>query len=333
MNPAEPHDRDAFAPSAPLENLRRRADLLRRLRKFFEERGFWEVETPLLSADTVVDRHLDPLPVTLFDDAREPQIGRTQWLQTSPEFGMKRLLAAGADAIFQVTRAFRGGERGRLHNPEFTIVEWYRLGDDLRRGMDLLSDLAESLLSCGRAKRITYRQAFWDHVQLDSHTATIDELIAAATRHGQHPPESFDRKDRDAWLDWLLTERVEPKLGLNRPTILHDYPPSQAALAKIRDDEPPVAERFELYFRGVELANGYRELCDPAVLIQRNRIANRQRAADGRYLLPDDSRLLAAMRHGLPESTGCALGFDRLVMLALGATDIAQVMAFPSEIA
>jgi lysyl-tRNA synthetase class 2 len=307
-----------FLPSASLDMLRRRPELLKQVRRFFDERDFLEVETPLLSRDTVVDRHLDPLPVTLFSDPRRPDIGPRLWLQTSPEFAMKRLLAAFAGnesadpaplAIYQITKAFRGGEAGRLHNPEFTIIEWYRLGDDYEAGMQLLSDLAEALLGRGAAERLTYREAFQRH-------AGVDPLS-----------DSFDDLKRDL----ILTEQVEPHLGRERPVILHDYPASQSALARVRPGNPPVAERFELYVRGIELANGYHELLDPAVLRERNRINNELRSADGKYKLPEESKLLAAMDHGLPACCGCALGFDRLVMVAMGAKSIQEVMAFPID--
>lgn len=320
-----------FLPTAPLANLKLRARLLRRVREFFEGRGFLEVETPVLSADTVVDRHVDPLPVTLFDDPREPAVGRTLWLQTSPEFGMKRLLAAGATAIYQIAHVFRGGERGAWHNPEFTMVEWYRAGDGMHEGIQLLADLTDQLLGMGAAERLSYRQAFLTHAGIDPLTATGQDLAQVARRRGLASPPSLDVADRDAWLDLLLVECVQPHLGQGRPTIVYDYPASQAALARVRDEDPPVAERFELFVRGVELANGYHELLDSDLLRLRNSRSNQLRRIDGKYTLPEDSRLLAAMQYGLPPCAGVALGFDRLVMLAAGATDIAQVLAFPAE--
>lgn len=305
--------------------------MLQRLRAFFHNRGFLEVETPLLSADTVIDRHLDPLPVTLFDAPSDPAVGRTMWLQTSPEFAMKRLLAAGATAIYQITRSFRGGERGTLHNPEFTIVEWYRVGDAMDEGMLLLAQLSEEMLGAGSTERLTYRDAFLAHVGVDPHTATCEQLADSARKHKLQAPAGLASDDRDAWLDLLLVELVEPHLGKRAPTILYDYPASQAALAHVRGDDPPVAERFELYVRGIELANGYHELLDSEEFRQRNRMANRQRADEGKSTLPEESRLLSAMQHGLPACTGVALGFDRLVMLATGVPDISKAMAFSVE--
>ncbi len=331
FRPVDPPTTDPdFRPTAPWENLRLRAELLAKTRAFFAGRGFLEVETPLLSADVVVDRHLDPLAVTLPDDPRRPEAGRRLWLQTSPEFAMKRLLAAGAMDIYQITRAFRAGEIGRLHNPEFTIVEWYRAGEAMHEGIELLSELADALLALGAAERISYREAFERHAGIDPHRATPAELAALATARGLAPSEGLARGDRDEWLNLLLAELVEPHLGVSRPAILYDYPASQAALAETAGD-PPVAKRFELYVRGVELANGYQELLDGEILRRRNHAANAARAAEGKPPLPEESRLLAAMEHGLPACTGVALGFDRLVMLAAGASSLAEVLAFPIE--
>ncbi len=320
-----------FAPTASWDRLRLRAHLLRHLRGFFDRLGFLEVETPLLSHDTVVDRHLDPLPVQVFDDPRRTDLNRTMWLQTSPEFGMKRLLAAGAEAIYQVTRAFRAGERGPLHNLEFTIVEWYRRGDSMRDGIQLLSDLADELLGRGPADTLTYRAAFQQHVGMDPLTADVAALDQTARDGGIALPQRLAADDRDTRLDLLLAELVQPHLGIGRPVILCDYPASQAALARVRDEDPPVAERFELYVDGVELANGYHELTAPDALRQRSRQANRQRRADGKYVLPADGRLLSAMEHGLPDCAGTALGFDRLVMVAAGTRNLADVLPFPAD--
>jgi len=321
----------SFRPTATWEILRLRAALLQRVRAFFAERGFLEVETPVLSADVVVDRHLDPLSAVLPDDPRRPEVGRRLWLQTSPEFHMKRLLAAGAGPIYQVARVFRAGERGPRHNPEFTLVEWYEPGVGYDGGMITLADLALALLNRGPAERVSYADAFSRQIGVDPHTAASGQLVDAARRLQIDAPDSLPPDDRDGWLELLLGQYVEPHLGTGRPTILFDYPASQAALAQVRPGPPPVAERFELYVDGIELANGYHELLDPAVLRERNRTTNRQRAADGKPALPEESRLLDAMDAGLPAATGTALGFDRMVMLVAGARTIDEVLAFPID--
>ena len=310
---------------------------MRRLRSFFDERGFLEVCTPLLSADTVVDRHLDPLCVTLFHDPRRPHEGRRLYLQTSPEFHMKRLLASGGQAIYQVTQAFRGAESGVLHNPEFTIAEWYRCGDTMSEGIQLLDDLCDALLERGSAQRISYGHAFCEHLGIDPHRCETSQLAAMAQSIGlvrsPHGTTGDQREDRDTLLNLLLAERVQPHLGKVRPTILYHYPASQAALAHTRDETPPVAERFELFVDGVELANGSHELLDPKQLQLRNAMTNRQRQLEGKPSLPENSRLLQAMQHGLPPCTGVALGFDRLVMLCAGDKQLEKVLAFPIELA
>ncbi|MDP6469318.1 MAG: EF-P lysine aminoacylase EpmA [Pirellulaceae bacterium] len=319
-----------FAPTASWERLRRRAALLHRLRTFFNERGFLEVETPILSADTVVDRHLDPMQL-LSPTCNDAASVKPMWLQTSPEFGMKRMLASGAEAIYQVTRAFRHDEQGSLHNPEFTIAEWYRVGDGLQAGMDLLAELAGTLLATSGVNKVTYGEAFQRYAGVDPHRADLSALYEAAASHGIAIPAGYENADRDHWLDLLLVSCVEQHLGRDAPTIVYDYPASQAMLAGVRDGDPPVAERFELYVDGVELANGYHELLDAAELRRRNARANEQRRADGKPLLPESIRLLAAMDHGLPACCGVALGFDRLVMAATGARDIREVIAFPFD--
>ncbi len=337
MSDASPHD---FRPTAPWKNLRLRVNLLRQLRTFFDDHRFLEVETPLLSADTVVDRHLEPFSVEV--GKQQDGSPRSFWLQTSPEFGMKRLLAAGVTtggprSIYQVTRAFRQDEVGPLHNPEFTMVEWYQAVDHsdnqsetaLHEGMALTGRLCEALLQRGEAEQVSYATAFEQLVGLNPHTAEIKALVSAVYEHGVVPPEGLSQEDRDAWLDLLLVQCVQPHLGIERPTLLYHYPASQAALARVRTGDPPVAERFELYVDGIELANGYHELLDPKELLRRNERVNAQRAADGNPALPEESRLIAAMESGLPPSVGVALGFDRLVMLAAGAECLDDVMAFP----
>ncbi|HYO23837.1 MAG TPA: EF-P lysine aminoacylase EpmA [Lacipirellulaceae bacterium] len=304
------------------QRLRQRAEMLARLRAFFAERGVLEVETPLLDAEVIPELHIEPFPVR-----------QMLWLQASPELHMKRLLAEGLPAIYQVTRSFRQGERGALHNPEFTIVEWYRAGDGLTEGMQLLDELCQVVGGTAPARRTTYAEAFTRHAGVDAHRASCKDLAAAAARLGIDVPRALRADDRDEWLNLLLALHVEPRLGAAGPEILLDYPASQAALATtLLREGVEVAERFELYWRGIELANGYHELTDAAALRARLETVNAARASEGRQKLPLPERLLSAMASpGLPPCAGCALGLDRLTMLACGAESIAEVMAFPAD--
>lgn len=325
-----------WKPTASASALRARAKLLSLVRRFFDARGFVEVETPLLSRDVVVDRHLDPFFITLYADATAPEIGPTYFTQTSPEFAMKRILAAGdLPAIYQICKAFRASERGGLHNPEFTMLEWYRIGDDYVQGMDLLAEITTQILAgWNRAvsvKRITYGEIFQSVTRLNPHTAATVELIAWARKQVASPPSLGD-DDRDSWLDWISTQFVEPVLDPDTPTIVYDFPASKAALAQVAiENGAPVAQRFELYYRGLELANGYYELLDAELLLKRAIKANREREGDGKRSLPIESRLLDAMRAGLPACSGTALGVDRLLMALTDAKKIDEVVAFPIE--
>ncbi len=316
-----------FAPMASWKNIKTRATMLRRARDFFDSYGFTEVETPILSADTVVDRYIDPLS-TAAPCETVPGQKPSMWMSTSPEFCMKRLLAAYPTPIYQITRAFRREERGAMHNPEFTMLEWYRPGDSLRSAMQFLSDLSEELLHLGPAEKISYREAFEKFADVDPHTADIEKLVEVAASHDLVAPKGLDR---DGLLNFLLGELIEPNLGQDSPAILYDYPASQAALAVVRDEDPPVAERFELFIKGFELANGYHELLDADELRRRNAEINRQRVADGSQQLPEESRLLSAMEHGLPDCCGVAMGLDRMIMLACEADNIRDVLTFPID--
>lgn len=330
---------ESFLPSPSLQTLKHRAVLLEAVRSFFREHGYWECETPLLSCDVVIDAHIDPLHTT---DER----GRTFYLQTSPEAGMKRLLSAGADAIFQITRSIRSGERGQLHNPEFTIVEWYRAGDTHIEQMEFTEQLVRAVLNVGRRlspnasrqladasfERLTYDAAFERFAGTRVLTLTSAELSDLARHKGIEIPPSLPAEDRDGWLNVLLAELVEPHLGRDAPQFLTDYPETQAALATVRAGHPPVAERFELYDAGIELCNGYNELTDADELSRRAAHERELRSASGKPPITDGPGYLEqAMRHGLPSCSGVALGFDRLVMRALGLTDISDVIAFPTD--
>jgi len=318
-----------------LLNIERRSKLLAALRKFFSERQFIEVETPLLSSEVIPEQHLEPFQAITTDrlgataGSSSSASRRRLYLQASPELHMKCLVAAGMSAIYQVTRSFRGQEQGPLHSPEFTIVEWYRTGDDMQAGIALLDELCQTLLETQSAIRTSYSEAFEQHLGLCPHTSTADDLSDRARSLNINIPEDMPKHDRDEWLNLLLATQIEPKLGLAGPEILYDYPASQAALAKItrREDGVEVARRFELYWRGIELANGYDELTDAAELRNRLDQVNKNRAANDRSVLPLPESLLSAMEAGLPDCSGCALGFDRLVMLSLGEKSIAEVIA------
>jgi len=321
----------SWLPTASIDNLKRRHEITQAVRAFFLALGFWEVETPLLSRDTVVDTHLDPVPVRLSWDPARPNEGEPYYLQTSPEFAMKRLVAAGAEAIFQITKAFRLAEEGSQHNVEYTLIEWYRVGDDLQAGMRLLSDLAAAVLNRGAAETIRYGQLFQTHLGIDPRSSTMEELRAVAQKHNVSVPASFMNDDVDGLLELLLAELIQPKLGFDRPVILYHYPASQAALARLDEADPRVACRFELFVDGMELANGYDELLDAEILAERNRTNNAARQVLGKPSLPEESQLLEAMRAGLPACSGCALGLDRLVMAAIGAKSIDEVIPFPTR--
>ena len=319
-----------WRPGAGVEALRLRARLLEKTRCFFAERGVLEVETPLLSATTVSDVHIHSLRTHY--EGPGAAGGRELWLQTSPEFAMKRLLASGSGPIYQVGRAFRDGERGPLHNPEFTLLEWYRPGFDHHALMDEVDLLLAALLGTAPAERLSYAEAFSRHAGLDPHRASDADLVEAARERGLEGV-GLGAGDRDGWLALLLSHAVEPRLPRSRPTFLHDFPASQAALARVRPGDPPLAERFEVYAGGVELANGYHELRDAREQRARFERDLARRRERGLPLPPVDERLLAALDAGLPECAGVALGFDRLLLIAAGAASLDEVMAFTVEIA
>ena len=323
----------SWLPSADLATLRLRAELLQRIRAFFATRGVLEVETPALSAATVTHPHLASFRTRYSGPG--PRYGGTLYLHTSPEFPMKRLLAAGSGCIYQIARVFRDGEAGRLHNPEFTLLEWYRVGFDHHRLMDEVTELMTTSLAGRLAlaapERWSYREIFQRYLALDPHRATVTELAACAEPRGIPIPAGMPADDADPWLDLLLTHGIERHLGQGRLTFVYDYPASQAALARLRPGDPPVGERFELYLNGLELANGFHELGDADE--QRGRFAreNAARRILGLPMMPLDEHLLDALKAGLPDCAGVALGLDRLVMLAAGKDSIQEVIAFPAE--
>lgn len=313
-----------WRPTAPLANIHLRAKILRQVRDFFADRGVLEVETPLLSSATVTDFHLH----TLSTEAEIPGMGGPLrlHLQTSPEFAMKRLLAAGSGPIYQICKAFRDQEAGRLHNPEFTMLEWYRPGWDHNRLMDEIEDLLTVVLETKSSTRRSYGELFLSELGVNPHTDDPATLRRRALDLGL---EDIEGLDREGWLSLLMTHRIEGHLGRGKPTFVYDYPADQAALARIRQGDPPVAERFEAYVEGIELANGYHELTDADEQRKRFEIDLESRRSMSLPAPPYDHRLIDALDHGLPDCAGVALGFDRLVMLAAGASSVDEVITFP----
>ncbi|OIO59093.1 MAG: hypothetical protein COX57_10085 [Alphaproteobacteria bacterium CG_4_10_14_0_2_um_filter_63_37] len=310
-------------PTAPLNHLRLRADVLARTRRFFVEAGVLEVETPILSPASGTDPHLSPF-VTRF----EPEGGgaaTTLYLHTSPELYMKRLLAAGSGPIVQIGKVFRNGEAGSRHNPEFTMVEWYRPGWNLLALINEVGALLQTLLNCPPITTLTFQQAFVAHAGVDPLAADLATLAEATHRLHLDPPEGLDR---DGLIDFLLCFAVEPHLGHEHPVALTAWPVSHAALAQVSPNDPRTAERFEVFYQGIELANGFNELCDAAEQRRRFEEDNRLRKQMEKPALPLDERFLGALEAGMPQGCGVALGFDRVVMLAAGASRIEEVMGF-----
>ena len=307
-----------WQPSSTRHALRERANLVRKIRAFFEARDVLEVDTPLLSQHATVDRHIESF-----------QVG-TRWLQTSPEFAMKRLLAAGAGSIWQLCKVFRAEEAGRFHNPEFSLLEWYRTGLDHHALMDEVEALLRAVGACEAmpCERLSYREAFLRHAAVDAFVASPTELQECFARLGGTAAMQLtaeEKSDMDFWLDLLMSHCVAPKLGLDSPCFLYDFPVSQAALARI---DGAVAARFEVIWKGVELANGFHELTDATEQRTRFERDQRWRVENGRSVPPYDALLIDALEHGLPDCAGVAVGVDRLLMLLLGAEKIAEVLAF-----
>ena len=307
-----------WSPSASIDTLRQRAKMMEAIRAFFATRGVLEVETPVMAHFGVTDRYLNNIEATFQGDVYA--------LQTSPEYHMKRLLAAGSGPIFQIARVFRDDELGRWHNPEFTLLEWYQLECD---HLALLSEVDELLQNLAHTPSIviqTYRQAFLDTCDIDPLQATITDLMPVLARFELDQVFKADSCTVDDLLFLLMSHVVEPSFAaLTYPVALIDFPAQQASLARV---QAGVAARFEVYYRGVELANGFYELTDAASQTARFSEDNTARARAGLALREADTYLLAALEHGLPNCSGVALGLDRLLALMLNKNSIAEVMSF-----
>ncbi|WP_296201698.1 EF-P lysine aminoacylase EpmA [Psychrobacter sp. UBA3962] len=324
VSTTENQDYQSYAPSMSLQMAVKRAQLMAQIRQFFAERQVLEVQTPLMSQAGNTDVFVPSIStnVTVQD---KPQ---THYLHTSPEFAMKRMLASWKVAIYQICPVFRDNEVGSRHNSEFTMLEWYRPGFDLEALAAELSDLLAAVY--GQPQTLveySYSQAFMDYVGLNPLTASLESLIEVAAEHGFAGLDLGE--DRQGWLDVLFSHLVEPNLGFQSPTLITDYPPATAALAKVEKDEigNNVAKRFELYINGIEIANAYDELADGAALQARFEADNEERAQRGLPIMPIDEHLIAASDH-LPACSGIALGVDRLLMVVTGAKGIDEVIGF-----
>ncbi|WP_260843373.1 EF-P lysine aminoacylase EpmA [Sedimenticola selenatireducens] len=318
---------DGWRPTASIEMLRRRARMLADIRAFFQQRDILEVETPVCSRHGTTDPAIESL-ASRYTGPGAPS-GTPLYLHTSPEFPMKRLLAAGLGAIYQICKVFRDGESGRRHNAEFTLLEWYRPGFDHHQLMDEVEQLICQLMpQTGPVHKISYQRLFEQHLQVNPHQTTAEQLRQCALHQDVSGLECLDLPDRDAWLDILMTHCIEPAMGPGL-CFVYDYPASQAALANIRQDVVPVAERFELYIDGIEVANGFHELIDATEQQKRFEQDLQQRSISGQPLIPMDGHLIEAMKYGLPECSGVALGIDRLLMQMTGSAHIDSVIAFP----
>jgi len=311
-------------PTASLQNLQQRARVLATIRRFFEERKVLEVETPLLAGTTVSDVYIESISAELTDG----ESSRQHFLQTSPEFFMKRLLAAGSGSIYQIAKAFRQEEMGARHNIEFTLLEWYRLGFSLEELMNEVEQLLQALLDCGSIARFTYRDIFKQQLGFDPHEASIEELQEIVRSEIDLHGDALSKTD---YLQLLLSHCIEPEL----PSFcfIHDYPAAQAALSALAEDQAGrvVAKRFELFGRGMELANGYLELLDASEQRRRFESDNATRVEKGQAVREIDERLMAALESGLPSCSGVALGVDRLLMLLTNSNNIGDVISFAGD--
>lgn len=321
-----------WQPSMNWSHAKQRAQVLAKIRAFFDKLDVVEVDTPLLSNATITDVHLDPF-VTHYNYSVDSGIHESVKLyaQTSPEFSMKRLLASGYGSCYQICKALRHEQYGRYHNPEFTMLEWYRLGFDHFQLMDEVASLLEVTLNCDRVDKITYQDLFIREVALDPLLATKNELLELITSRGMYSDWLAKEDSVDTLLQFIMSELIEPAIGSNTPCFVYNFPASQASLANISKLDERVAERFECYFKGVELANGFNELTDAELQESRFKQDNKTRAEQGKEKRMIDNNFLSALAYGLPKCSGVALGIDRLLMLALDVGSIDQVISFPIE--
>ena len=313
-----------WQPAVSFEMLLARARLLEKLRKFMNKHGILEVETPILVDAAVSDPHIESFETALqYPGGRHI---RKHFLHTSPEYAMKRLLASGSGPIYQICRVFRDNEIGKYHNPEFTMLEWYRPEYDHHQLMDELDELLQ-VLNFKPAQKKTYAEVFKEKTDLDPHTTALVELQKTATDYGY----TAQGDERSVLLDFIFSHCVCDHIGHECPHMIYDFPVVQSALARIRHSDPPVAERFELFIHGLEIANGFHELCDADEQKKRFVRDNLQREKSGKPEVLIDGKFIEALKHGLPPCAGMAVGVDRLLMAMHHCTDIREVIAFPVD--
>jgi lysyl-tRNA synthetase class 2 len=309
-----------WQPSAEQAARIARDQLYQQIRAFFQARHYIEVDPPLMGISASTDVHLHSFAVDIAD--------RRHYLQTSPEFFMKRLLAAGSGPIYALTKSFRGHEQGRFHNLEFTLLEWYQPGFDDHALMEQVSEFIQVVLG-EESQKLSYRDCFLQRTGLNPHVATIAELKSYAK---QQIASELSSENRDTWLELIFSHCIQP--SLRQATLIYDYPSSQAALAKITGNEhgESVARRFEVFCQGVELGNGYWELTDGEEQMRRFTADNQRRQRSGLETMPIDTKLVQALKAGMPECAGIAMGVDRLLMLQTGADHIEVVLDFPQRL-
>ncbi|MCD6045822.1 MAG: epmA [Gammaproteobacteria bacterium] len=316
---------EVWRSSTTVNLLKKRAEALKRIREFFEHRGVLEVETPLLCHHGSCDPFIKSWRAYV-DGADK---NKACYLQTSPEYAMKRLLASGSGSIYQMGKAFRGDEEGRYHNPEFTLLEWYRVDWTYQQLMVEVTELVQQFLPTIPITHYSYRQLFLEYLSLDPWQVTAQELQNSALAHEVTIPDAVDVKDIDMWLMWLMATVIEPQWKGKGLVFVYDYPPSQAILAALAETEyGTVAKRFEVYIDGIELANGFQELQDATTQRRRFVADNEKRRRLGLPEVVIDEHLLAALRAGLPACAGVALGIDRLLLSIFGQETLSQIMAF-----
>lgn len=317
-----------WQPNASIEALKKRGDIVRDIREFFYQKNVLEVETPALSQATVTDVHLHTFDTQFIGPGYAN--GQRLYLQTSPEFHMKRLLCAGSGAIFQIAKSFRNEESGRYHNPEFTMLEWYQPDYDHLQLINEVDELLQDVLKTDACDIKTYQQVFVEHIGLDPLIGDIEQVRETALRYDFGDFVATET-NIDTLLQCLFCFVIEPLIGLEKPIAIYNFPASQAALAKIDESDNRVAQRFEFYYQGIELANGFHELQDAQEQLSRFEHDNETRKKEGLLSQPVDHNLINALTHGLPNCAGVALGIDRLIMLALNKKHINDVLSFNVE--